>query len=211
MVALPTTERDDTPAGEEEEEEGSDWATARHPHILMAMSGIFQTRKGRYFGQCAATPEAVKSGKAKRAVLAMGMSRQFPMYDELVDSQSGLGRYENTTTEFVMRGLRIRELTGAKNIRSVDCGLTIFVLSKMAADHHRLITGLRRQIAIGTYMDKKDLIQVLYHYTIDSRTFERLDGTYISSAPLCDEPEWEDYMRHWNWRRESRQSAVELD
>lgn len=68
------------------------------------------------------------------------MTHLFPIYDDLVDSQSGLTRYENTTTEFVMRGLRIKESTGVEKIHSVDRGLTIFVLLKMAADHHRLIT-----------------------------------------------------------------------
>lgn len=120
------------------------------------------------------------SEKTRLTVEAMGMTHLFPIYDDLVDSQYGLPRCENTTTEFVMRGLRIKESTGIEKILSVDRGLTIFVLLKMAADHHRLVTGLRRHIALGTYMDKEAIIQVLYHYIIDSRAFERLVGTHIT-------------------------------
>lgn len=112
------------------------------------------------------------SEKARRAVQAMGMTRLFPIYDDLVDSQSGLQRYENTTTELVMRGLRLKEVTGVEKILSVDRGLTIFVLLKMAADHHRLVTGIRRHITLGTGMDKDAIINLLYHYVIDDQKFE---------------------------------------
>lgn len=104
----------------------------------------------------------------------MAMAHLFPIYDDLVDSQYELPRYENTTTEFVMRGFRLKKLTGAEKIHSVDRGLTIFVLLKMAADHHRLVTGLRRHIALGTCMDKDAIIQVLYHYIINDQKFELL-------------------------------------
>lgn len=119
------------------------------------------------------------SEKTRQTVEAMDMTHHFPIYDDLVDSQSGLRRYENTTTEFVMRGLRLKELTGAEKIRSVDRGLTIFVLLEMAADHYRLVTGIHRHMTLGTDMDKDGIIDVLYHYVIDSQTFECLVDIHI--------------------------------
>lgn len=104
------------------------------------------------------------SEKTRRTVEAMGMTHHFPIYDDLVDNQSGLQGYENTTTEFVMRGLRIKESTGIERIHSVDRGLTIFVLLKMAADHHRLVTRIRRHMTLGTDIDEDAIIEVLFHY-----------------------------------------------
>lgn len=209
-VAAPPTTDGDSPGGKDEDDD--DWDTGYQPHPLRAMSGIFQTRKGTYFGVCAATPKTVKLEKARQAVAAMGITPSFPIYDKLVESQRGLSRYENTTTVFIMKDLRITEATGIKKISSVEQGLTIFVLREMAADLHRIIVGIRRLIMLGKAIDKHGLTGLLHEYYVDYETSERLVGTHISSAPLCDEPEWEDYMRHWNLRREEKaQSAVELD
>lgn len=209
-VAAPPTTECETPGGKDEE--GDDWDTGSQPNHLTAMSGIFQTRKGRYFGVCTATPKPVKLEKARQAVAAMGITPSFPIFDDLAESQHGLSKFENTTTAFVMRELCIRATTGVQSIGSVERGLTIFVLRMMASDLHRLVVGIRRIIMLGKGTDKDGMLELLYDYHIDYETSKRLVGTHISSAPLCDEPEWEGYMRRWNSRREERaQSAVELD
>lgn len=102
------------------------------------------------------------------------MTRSFPIYDELAKSQRELSRYENMTTVFVMRKLRIRETTGIEKIGSVERGLIIFVLREMAVDLHRLIVGIRRIIMLGKGIDKDGIIDFLYEYYIDYETSERL-------------------------------------
>lgn len=88
----------------------------------------------------------------------MGITPSFPIYNKLAESQRGLSRYENTTTVFIMKDLRISEATGIKKIGSVERGLTIFVLRKMAADLHRLIVGIRQYIILGESINTTTVI-----------------------------------------------------
>ncbi|KAI7782946.1 hypothetical protein LA080_012672 [Diaporthe eres] len=69
---------------------------------------------------------------------------------------------------FFVRQLRIREATGIEKIGSIERGLTIFVLRKIAANLHRLIVGIRRTIMLGNGIGKDGIIDLLTPATLIS-------------------------------------------
>ncbi|KAG6364402.1 hypothetical protein INS49_006003 [Diaporthe citri] len=146
---------------------------------------------------CNATPETVKSEKARQAVETIGRSPTRSLKSMIatlrtrilmvnIMSQHELSRYENTTTVFIMRGLRIREATGIEKIGSVERGLTIFVLGEMAADLHGLIVGIRQPKGFVFHE-----IGSTIRFNVRSREFK--GNNHISPAPKATLTDDDDY------------------
>lgn len=183
------------------------------PEILSSLEGLFEARKGEHQSYCINPSAETRREKARTAIEAMGMDPSFPIYKQLAER---LGKYEGTTTAYATQDLRLNEQTGVNKVPDLNCALTIFALTEMASDLHRLVVGIRRLIKSGKDAGNKQLSQLLYQYEIHGDSTEDLIFADNNGVPICDESEAMEYVEYYKARLASRlawkaQSSAELD
>ncbi|POS68694.1 hypothetical protein DHEL01_v212911 [Diaporthe helianthi] len=78
--------------------------------------------------------------KAEKAAEVLGINPSFPVYEKLVKR---LAKCEDMTTTRATRDLNLWVQTGISRVPDLNCALSIFALTEMASDLHRLLIGIR--------------------------------------------------------------------